>query len=160
MVRLEMVRLLFLCALIPATASAAGFSLTIGPPVAAGAGLKVTKTKGAAFAVRLEECDDPAKAQLSATAEGLVNGARTSIPVMPIGAGSPGVYLVVQDWPGEGVWAVSLSATCGSAKAGAIVPLSGGNFVREATKVFPRAPSPAEIQQSLLDAEKKAMVRP
>ncbi len=157
-----MVRLFFLCALIPATASAAGFVLTIGPPVAAGAGVKIMKANktAAAFAVRLEECDDPTKAQLSATAEGLVNGARSSVPVMPLAAGSPGVYLVVQAWPMEGVWAVSLSATCGTAKAGAIVPISRSNFDREATKLFPRAPSPAEIQQSLLDAEKKAMLRP
>ena len=161
MVRLEMVRLFLLCASITGVASAADFSLTIGPPVAAGQAVKIIKTKAAAvFAVRLEECADPASAQIAATAEGLVNGASTSLPVMPVGAGSPGVYLVAQTWPAEGVWAVSLSATCGSARAGVIVPMSNQGFVREYIKSFPRAATPGEIHQALLDAEKRAIVKP
>ena len=161
-----MVKLILLCASITGVAFAADFSLTIGPPVAAGPGVKIMKTKTAAvLAVRLEECSDPANAQISATAEGLVNGARTSLPVTPIGAGSPGVYLVAQSWPTEGVWAVSLSATCGSARAGAIVPVSNVSvsnqgFVRESVKLLPRPATPAEIQQALSDAEKRATVRP
>jgi hypothetical protein len=161
MVRLEMVKLLLLCASITGVASAADFSLTIGAPVAAGPGVKVVKSKAAMlFAVRLEECSDPASAQISATAEGLVNGARTSLPVMPVGAGSPGVYLVAQTWPAEGVWAVSLSATCGPARAGAIVPVSNQGFVREEVKLLPRPATPAEIQQALLHAVTELMKKP
>jgi hypothetical protein len=161
-----MVKLFLLCASITGVAPAADFSLAIGPPVAAGQAVKIIKTKtAAAFAVRLEECADPANAQISATAEGLVNGARSSLPVTPIGAGSPGVYLVTQSWPAEGVWAVSLSATCGSARAGAIVPVSNlsvsnQGFVRESVKLLPRPATPAEIHQTLLDAEKRTIVKP
>jgi hypothetical protein len=161
MVRQETVKTFLLCVMIPFAARAADFSLTIGPPVAAGPGVKIIKSKTAAvFAVRLEECADPANAQISATAEGLVNGVRSSLPVTPIGAGSPGVYLVAQSWPAEGVWAVSLSATCGSARAGVIVPVSNQGFVRESVKSFPRPATPAEIQQALSDAEKRAIVKP
>jgi hypothetical protein len=161
---LEMVRLLVLFAAISSMASsialAAGFSLTIGSPVAAGVGSKVVKSKGASFAVRMEECDDPGKAQLTASAEGLVNGARSSVAVMPVPAGLPGVYLVAQNWPPEGVWVVSLIGTCGGGKAGAIVPMSNQGFVREALEFFPRPPAAAEIQQALLNADKKLMTKP
>jgi hypothetical protein len=154
-----MVRLVLACALLPAAASAAGFTLSIGPPVAAGTGAKVTKTKGATFAVRLEECEDLATARISGTAEGLVNGARTSVPLMLYAAASTGVYLVIQDWSPEGVWVVSLTATCGSSRAGAIVPMgasiAGGGFLREGTKVLPRAATKAEIDSAL-----KALERP
>jgi hypothetical protein len=150
----EMVKLVLACALLPAAASAAGFTLSIGPPVAAGTGAKVTKTKGATFAVRLEECEDLAIARISGTAEGLVSGARTSAPLMLYAAASTGVYLVIQDWSPEGVWVVSLTATCGSSKAGAIVSLGSQGFLREGTKVLPRAATKAEIESALKALEK------
>jgi hypothetical protein len=145
---------LLVCALLPAVASAAGFTLTIGPPVAAGTGSKVVKTKSATFAVRLEECEDLATAWISGTAEGLVNGARTSAPVTLNAAAPAGVYLVSQDWSSEGVWVVSLSATCGSAKAGAIVPMGPQGFLRDGTKILPRAATKAEIDAALKALEK------
>ena len=151
---MEMVRLLLACGAIPVLAWAASFSLTVGPPVAAGTGAKVTKTKSAVFAVRLEECDKLDKAQISGTEEGIVDGARTSAPVTFSAAESPGVYLVSPvGSQGQGVWVVSLSATCGSAKAGAIVPIGvgigGAGFLRERIKVFPRPATKAEIDGAL-----------
>ena len=157
---MEMVRLFLVCAAIPVVASAASFSLTIGPPVAAGSGAKVTKTKSAVFAVRLEECDNLDKAQISGTEEGIVDGARTSAPVTLTAAESPGVYVVSPvSSQGQGVWVVSLSATCGSARAGAIVPsrpgIGGAGFLRERIQIFPRPATKAEI-----DAALKALRRP
>ena len=151
---MEMVRLLLACAAIPVVASAAGFSLTVGPPVAAGTGAKVTKTKSAVFAVRLEECDKLDKAQISGTEEGIVDGARKSAPVTLSTAESPGVYVVSPVWSqSRGVWVVSLSATCGSARAGAIVPIGAGiggaGFLRGKTKVFPRPATKEEIDAAL-----------
>ncbi|HXP88981.1 MAG TPA: hypothetical protein VN841_29945 [Bryobacteraceae bacterium] len=152
---MEMVRLLLVCAgIIPVVASAADFTLTVGPPVAAGSGSKVTKSKAAVFAVRLEECDALDKAQISGTTEGIVDGARMSTPVALSAAESPGVYVVSPAGnQGQGVWVVSLSATCGSARAGAIVPLGtgtgGAGFLRERTRVFPRTPTKAEVDAAL-----------
>ena len=151
---MEMVRLLLACAAIPVVASAAGFSLTVGPPVAAGTGAKVTKTKSAVFAVRLEECDNLDKAKISGTEEGILDGARVSAPVTLSAAESPGVYVVSPvSSQGQGVWVVSLSATCGSARAGAIVPigvgLGGAGFLRERIKVFPRPATKEEIDSAL-----------
>jgi hypothetical protein len=151
---MEMVKLLLVCAAIPMVASAEGFSLTIGPPVAAVSPNPLMKTsKGAAFAVRLEECDALDKAQISGTAEGLVNGARTSAAVTLLAAGTPGVYVVSQTWsnrPNQGVWVVNLNAKCGSATAGAIVPMGpAGGFQREGIKLLPRVATKAEIETAL-----------
>jgi hypothetical protein len=150
---MEMVKFALACALLPVAASAAGFSLTIGPPVAAGAGIKVVKSKGAAFAVRLEECDALEAAQVSGTAEGIVDGERKSAAVAIAATGSPGVYLVSQALDqanqNQGVWVVSVNATCGKAKAGAIVPMGPQGFVREGTKVLPRPATKAEIDAAL-----------
>jgi hypothetical protein len=150
---MDMVRLLLACAAIPVVASGVGFSLTVGPPVAAGTGAKVTKT-AAVFAVRLEACDKLDNAQISGTADGIVDGAHVSAPVTLSAAESPGVYVVSPVWSqSRGVWVVSLSATCGSARAGAIVPIGpgigGAGFLRERIKVFPRQATKAEIDAAL-----------
>jgi len=144
---MEMVRLLLAFAAIPMVTSAAGFSLTVGPPIAAA---KVTKTKGAAFAVRLEECGALDKVQISGIAEAVVDGARTSAPVTISDTGSPGVYIAIPAGnQNQGVWVVSLSATCGSARAGAIVPIGPQGFQREGLKILPRAATKAEIDAAL-----------
>jgi hypothetical protein len=156
----EMVKLILACVLLPVAVSAAGFTLSIGPPVAAGTGKKVTKSAGASFAVRLEECDSLEAAQISSTAEGLVDGARRSVPVAIIAAGSPGVYVVSETEENPGVWVVNVNAICGKAKAAAIVAIGPQGFVRESTKVLPRAATKTEIDAALKEAAQKALERP
>ena len=153
---MEMVKLVLACALLPAAASAAGFTLSIGPPVAAGTGTKVSKTKGGAFAVRLEECAALDTARVVGTAESLVNGERTSAAVTITAAESPAVYVVTTAYDNQGVGVVSLSVTCGSAGAGAIVPMGPRGFVREGTKVLPRAATKLEIDSALKALESAA----
>lgn len=156
-----MVRLVLACTLLPATVSAAGFTLSIGPPVAAGTGSKILKSKGASFAVRLEECDALDTAQISGMAEGIVDGARKSDSVRISATGSPGVYVVSQAFDeSQGVWVVNVTATCGKAKAGAIVPMGPPGFLRDGTKVLPRAATKAEVESVLKAAALKAFERP
>ena len=88
-------RKVILMALSAVVLNAADFALTIGSPVAAGT---ATKVKNSLFAVRMEQCEDPAKAQITAMAEGLVNGARKSEPVKLISTPSPGVFVAPQIW--------------------------------------------------------------
>ena len=56
-------------------AFAGDFTFTIGSPVAA----QDFRAKVAAFVFRTQGCADPAKSRISATAEGLVKGARRSV---------------------------------------------------------------------------------
>jgi hypothetical protein len=138
-----------------ASAFAADFTLAIGSPVAASfpatdnSPTQGRKVKDAAFAVRTENCADPAKAQITGTAEGLVNGVRQSVALRLISASGPGVYLVSREWPSQGVWVVNLSGVCAGAKAGALVPIGPNGYLRESSKFFPRSTTEAEIEASL-----------
>jgi len=105
-------------AVLTALAQGAEFKFTIGSPVAA----QEYQAKTAAFVFRTDGCADPAKAQLNATAEGLVKGARRSVVLKVMPMSKPGVYAVYQNWPNEGDWIVNLKGTCASENAGASCP--------------------------------------
>ncbi len=130
---------------VAALALAEGFTFNIGGPVAA----QDFRAKTAVFVFRTEGCADPAKSQISGTAEGLVKGARRSVPLKVMAVSQPGVYAVYQSWPAEGGWVVSLKGTCSDANAGAIVPIGPKGFIRESAKFFPRPATDAEIEASL-----------
>jgi hypothetical protein len=126
-------------------ALAAGFTFSIGSPAAS----QDFRTKTAAFVFRTEGCADPAKPQISGTAEGLVDGMRRSVPLKLMETSRPGVYAVNQNWPAEGAWVVALRGVCADARAGAIVPIGQRGFIRESSKFLPRAATNAEIETSL-----------
>ena len=126
-------------------ALAAGFAFNIGNPVASGD----FRTKSAAFVFRTEGCADPSKPQISGTAEGLVNGVRRSVALRLMESSRPGVYAVIQNWPGEGEWVVALKGKCADANAGAIVPIGPNGFIRESSKFLSRPATSAEIETSL-----------
>jgi hypothetical protein len=143
---MEVVRSLVLAGFAASALSAADFSLTIGNPIAANVP-KVSKSIG--LAVRLENCADLSKASLTASAEGLVNGERQSVKLQVFPGSPPGAYGVDQTWSRTGTWVVNLTATCGSAKAGAIVPFRGAVYSRDSIKPFPRFATAAEVELSL-----------
>ena len=128
-----------------AFAQADGFTFVIGNPVAA----QGPAVKSAAFALRADGCADPAKLQVTGTAEGSVNGMRRSVALRIMPASRPGVYAIFQTWPPEGRWVANLKGTCGSVSAGAIVPIGPQGFIRESSKFFSRPATDAEIEASL-----------
>jgi hypothetical protein len=132
------------CALLGVLGYAEEFKFTIGAPVAAGD----FQVKGAVFVFRTEGCTDPAKAQLSARAEGSVKGARNSVELKVMPTSKPGVHAVYRGWP-DGDWVVVLKGTCAHANAGAIVPIGPKGFLRESAKFYSRPPTGAEIETSL-----------
>src|SRR5204863_5273298 len=109
---------------------AEGFTFKIGGPVAS----QDFHLKAAAFVFRTEGCTDPAKPQISATAEGLVKGQRRSVGLKVMPGSNPGIYAVYQSWPAEGQWVVNLKGTCANLGAGAIVPIGPKGFIRESSK--------------------------
>lgn len=121
------------------------FMFNIGSPVAA----QDFAAKSAAFAFRTEGCADPSKAQISATAEGLLKGERKSVLLKIATMSRPGVYAVFQTWPAEGAWVVNLKGACAGENAGAIVPVGLKGFMRESAKFFPRAATNEEIDAAL-----------
>jgi hypothetical protein len=147
---MEMVKTtLFTLALMASSAWGKDFSLTIGNPVAVALPDGVVKKKDAGMAVRVENCADVANAQVTATAEGIVNGARRSVPVRLVAAKTPGAFAVSHDWPMEGAWVVHLTGHCGASTASAVVPFGPNGFIRESSKFFPRAATAAEVEAVL-----------
>ena len=155
---MEMVKPVLILMALSVSAWGGDFMLAIGSPVAASlpaaqGGKETTLpkkvVKDALFAVRTEGCADPAHAKIEATAEGLVNGARQSAAVRLTPAAAPGVFVVSRDWFDQGAWVVSLSGVCAGAKAGALVPIGPGGFMRESSKFFPRFTTKAEIEATL-----------
>ena len=127
-----------------------GFTFSVGSPVAS----QDYQAKGAAFVFRTQGCAEPAKSQISGTAEGLVKGERRSVALKVVALTKPGVYAVYQSWPAEGEWEVNLKGTCAEASAGAIVPIGPKGFIRESSKFFPRPATKAEIETSLKEIAK------
>src|SRR5712691_664425 len=126
-------------------AVAGGFFLTIGNPVAANA----PQAKGAVLVVRPDGCNEPAKARITGTAEGMVNGARRSVPLKLVALPTPGVYAVNREWPAEGVWVVNLTGVNLGATTSAIVPIGPKGFVRESSKFMAGTASEVEITAAL-----------
>jgi hypothetical protein len=128
-------------------AMAQDFTLQVGPPVAGNA----QPAKSSLLVVRPAGCADPARAQITATAEGIVNGARQSVPLKLSALPTPGVHAVHQNWPSVGVWVVNLVGGCAGKTAGAIVSMAGPNpaYHRDAVKHLPHPATPSEIDASL-----------
>jgi hypothetical protein len=129
---------------------AEGFAFSVGSPVAS----QDYRAKGAVFVFRTQGCADPAKPQISGTAEGQVKGVRQSVPLKVMAMTKAGAYAVYQNWPAAGDWVVNLKGTCADASAGAIIPIGPKGFIRESSKFFPRAATNAEIEASLKEVGK------
>ncbi|OGA47084.1 MAG: hypothetical protein A3G25_08120 [Betaproteobacteria bacterium RIFCSPLOWO2_12_FULL_63_13] len=128
-------------------AVAQDFALQVGPAVAGNA----QPAKTAMLVVRPAGCDEPARAQITATAEGIVNGARRSVPLKLSALPTSGVHAIHREWPNFGVWIVNLVGQCADKTAGAIVSMGGPHaaYHREAVKYFPHPATPSEIDASL-----------
>lgn len=122
------------------------FALQVGPPIAGNAPV----AKGSLLVVRPGGCADPANAHITATAEGIVNGVRRSVPLKLMALSTPGVHAVPKHWPKGGVWIVNLVGTCSGHTAGAIVSIgSQEKYRRESVKLLPHRATPTEIDASL-----------
>lgn len=142
------VRVAIALALMTAAVWAQSFGFEVGNPIAA---QDYRVNKSAAFAFRITGCAEPEKADISATAEGIADGARRTVTVKVTQTARPGVYAVLPQW-GAGRWAVVLKGSCGAMQAGAVIPVGPRGFIREDSKFFARPATAAEI-----DAAVKAM---
>jgi hypothetical protein len=129
-----------------------GLSLTIGPPIALSFPPNAPRMKSTAlFAVRMNGCMDLSQARVTATGEGIVADERKTVTYSSIvvSTSTPGAYAIQRQWGNEGKWVVAVTATCGNAVAGAIVPTRLNNMVREGIQLLPHAPAKAEIDDAL-----------
>ncbi len=85
---------------------AGGFFLQLGNPQAT----QEAQKTGAVLTVKATGCHDPAKAKLTATAIGLVNGERREVPLKVTPLSEAGMFAISRDWPREGKWVIQLVA--------------------------------------------------
>jgi hypothetical protein len=88
---------------------AGGFILQLGNPEASAEARKL----GAVVTIKAAGCHDPATARVTATAIGVVNGQRRTVPLEVKPLSEPGAFAVVGKWPREGKWVVELVGTNG-----------------------------------------------
>jgi hypothetical protein len=112
-----------------ASVFAGGFQLAVEAADAAKTG-----SKDAALIVRTFGCHQPADANVTVMAEGIVGGRRQSLPV-ELKADAKGVYSIRQQWPTEGKWVLVLTGTYNSMTSTVFVELGEKGKVYADTKL-------------------------
>jgi hypothetical protein len=108
--------------------------------------------KNAIVAAHITACHSPEKTLVTATAEGIVNGQRQTIPLKVIPLSQPGSFVIARQWPSNGEWAVKMIATNPDYKNYAtslVVPIKGNTANGASSKVFYRAASEDEVNSVL-----------
>lgn len=114
---------------IASPALAGGFQLSIETPSGGDPELK-----DAVLIVRTFGCHQPADAKLSASADGLINGNRKSLPLELRSIGS-GVYALKQQWPSEGHWVLALTGAYNGMTSSVLVELGANGKVLPGTRL-------------------------
>jgi hypothetical protein len=108
---------------------AGGFQLAVEAPAAENASMK-----DAALIVRTFGCHQPADANVTVTAEGIVDNRRQSLPVA-LKADTRGVYSIQRQWPSEGRWVLVLTGTYNDMTSTVFVELDENNAVYPNTRL-------------------------
>lgn len=139
-----------------ATTFAGGFQLSVEVPESASA----HKLKDAVLFVRTFGCHVPTDATVSASAEGVVNGQRRTLP-LEVAYDSTGVYAIKQQWPSEGTWVLAITGEYGGLTSTLLIDLGANGKVHSDTRLDPgnmkgpharmlrRKPTTAEIDSAL-----------
>jgi len=103
---------------------AGGFQLEIQAPTS-----NEGEMKGAALLIRTYGCHQPWDAEVTATAEGVVNGKRQSIKI-ELTRTSQGVYAVKKQWPSQGAWVIAITGQYNGITSSALVDMGPNGAVR------------------------------
>jgi len=107
---------------------------------------------GKSVVVRTYRCGTPSSFKVVGTAEGVVNGARKTIPLTIARASEEGVFTVERQWPAEGRWALVFSVE-GSHAVSTIAELEPGAEIRVARqKASYEKPTAADVHAVLASA--------
>lgn len=124
---------------------AGGFWLQLGNPEANPAAGKMS----AVLTVKAVGCNDPATAKVTATAVGMVNGQRRTIPLELQPLGEPGAYALSQQWPKEGKWVIQLVGKKDDLLTYAMVGAGPGGVDRLHAKVDAKAFAASDVDAML-----------
>jgi hypothetical protein len=124
---------------------AGGFYLQLGNPDAN----PEAKKANAVLVVKATGCHDPATAQLTATAVGVVNGKRESIPLTVTKLSGVGEFAIAQQWPRQGKWVIELVGRNGEQFTNTLVPAGPGGVDRLHAKFAMKAFAPSDLESML-----------
>ncbi len=133
---------------------AGALTVEIGNPAANPEAL----SKHAVLVARTTACRSPEKTSLTATAEGVIEGQRRSIPLTLIPLSSPGTFAVVNEWPSSGAWAIKIVARNPDYQnyaTGAIAPVNATSVEWASVKHYFHEPTAQEVA-AILDLESGA----
>lgn len=108
--------------------------------------------KHALLMAQVTACHSPEKSIVTATAEGVVNGIRKTVPLKVIALSVPGTFAVTREWPEGGAWAVRMVVTnpdYHDYSSSAVIPIRNNSVQLEQVKRYSHAPTEAEVALSL-----------
>lgn len=116
-------------------------------------------TRGAIALVRTYHHGGPIQLQVRATAEGLIDGERVSLPLELVATGATGLYALRGDIPARGAWVLIVHGGAEGEGVTAIVDLGPAGAVR-AVEVPTRGenpPVPREVTGQEIDARLRSL---
>ena len=120
------------------------------------------EVKGAAVVVRTYGCNTPADANVTGTAEGIVNGKRQSLPIR-LTRTSKGVYVINRQWASKGVWVLAITGHYNGITSSALVELDPNGKMRvtkenrKGARIVQRKLTALEIDSTLNNIANKAI---
>jgi hypothetical protein len=124
---------------------AGGFFLQLGNPEASAEARK----NNAVVTIKATGCHDPATAKLTATAVGMVNGHRQSIPLTVTKLSEVGMFAISQQWPKEGKWVIELVARNGEQFTNSLVAAGPNGVDRLHAKANMKQFSDSDVEAML-----------
>ena len=124
---------------------AGGFYLQLGNPEAN----PEAKKANAVLVIKATGCHDPATATLTATAVGVVNGKRQSIPLQVTKLSGIGEFALTQQWPKDGKWVIELVARNGEQFTNTLVTAGPNGIDRYHDKADMKPFAPADVDALL-----------
>ncbi|MDQ2844534.1 MAG: hypothetical protein M3Y72_26500 [Acidobacteriota bacterium] len=106
----------------------------------------------AVLVARITACHSPEKTTVAATAEGVLNGLRKSIPLKVLSLSTAGTFAVAREWPEQGTWVIKMVATNPDYKdyaTSVVVPIHNDSVQLSAAKHYFHAPTDAEVSLAL-----------
>ncbi|MBL8230140.1 MAG: hypothetical protein JNL98_16750 [Bryobacterales bacterium] len=138
---MKIVRMMIFAASAMLLQAGGGFWLELGNPVAS----KDPAAKNAAVLVRAIGCGEPTQAGITATAEGIVNGERKTIPAKLVALGERGLYAVERSWPKEGKWLLHIRGSYMGRDTSTVAHVLANGEVKRPGKLLQNHVSASEI---------------
>jgi hypothetical protein len=124
---------------------AGGFWLQVGNPEASAEARKAN----AVVTLIAAGCSDPAKAEVKATAIGMVDGKRKEIPLEVTKLSQPGMFAIAQQWPKEGKWVIQMEGRSDGRVTSTLLTATPQGVDRLHAKSEMRAFAPKEVESLL-----------